>query len=328
MIDWKIVDISEHFKKFSEMSEDEKRIYHLIDDMQLPYKKEVALSHKGKNKVLVHKITQWYFMRNRYFTKSKMTVVATITPTKIYADDINWAGRCLCKYLGIDSWHVYNKRILRDILKRGKVAMDDYVAAQRERMYFPVSAWEIECYCEDPDYFKFKERYLANTEFRDLFKQAAQLNRKIKLSWSDRKVHDIHMKWTEDINEIKCRNCSDKPIWSIDYTVELPENVELLNSEKRIAEEGRKMHHCIYAVYNSSLITKKCIAFHVNDFTVMFSIDRNNNVLFNQAYKAWNKPLAEEEMEYAKSLSEYVAQIMLVNIPDMDIIKECFPECF
>lgn len=326
MINWKTIEKGMHFEEFSKMPENEKRIYHLIDDIQLPYKKEVALYDKGNNKVLAYRMTQWYFMRNRYFTKSKMTVVATITPTRIYADDINWAGNCLCKYLGINNWHIYSKRVLRDILKRGEAAMNDYIEAQRERMNFPISAWEMEYYTEGLNPFKFKERYLANIEFRDLFKQAIQLDRKIKLSWSDRKVHDIHMKWTEEIHKIKCRNCSRNPIWK--KVPKLPEGVELLNSEMRIAEEGQKMHHCIYAVYNSSLITRRCMAFHVNDFTVMFSIDRDRNISFNQAYKAWNKPLSKEEMEYAKSLSVYVAQIMQANIPDKDIIKDCFSEYF
>ena len=133
------------------------------------------------------------------------------------------------------------------------------------------------------------------------------------------------MKWTEDIHKIKCRNCSDAPIWSIDYTIELPKNVELLNSEMRIAEEGQKMHHCIYAIYNNALITKKYIAFHVNDFTVMFTVDRNKGISFNQAYKAWNKSLSEEEMEYAKSMSVYASQIMQAN---KDIIKEYFSGYF
>ena len=322
---WKCIGSDRHFEEFSKMSEKEKRIFHLIDEYQLPYKKEIALYDKGNNKVLAHKFTQWYFMRNKYFTKSKMTVVATITPTRIYADDINWAGNCLCKYLGINNWHIYSKRVLRDILKRGEAAMNDYIAAQREKMDFPIPTWDINHYCEG-DPFKFKERYLASIEFRDLFKQAAQLDKKIKLSWSDRKVHDIHMKWTEEIHKIKCRNCSTKPIWKT--VPELPEGVELLNSEMRIAEEGQKMHHCVYVVYNHALITKKYMAFHVDDFTVMFNIDRSGDVSFNQAYKAWNKALSVEEMKYAKSLSVYVTQIMQANILDKDIIKDCFSEYF
>jgi hypothetical protein len=292
------------------MSEKEKRIFHLIDGYQLPYKKEVALYDKGNNKVLAYKTIKWHFMKNRYFTKSKMIVVATITPNKIYTDDVHWAGRCLCLYLGLDCWPVYNKLVLRDILKHGKAAMDKYIAAQKEKQEFPIPKWDIEYYCEG-DFAKFKERYLANNEFRDLFQQAAQLDKKIKLSWSDRKVHDVHMKWTEEIHKIKCRNCSTKPIWKI--IPELPEGVELLNSEMRIAEEGQKMHHCIYVVYNSSLITRRCMAFHVNDFTVMFNVDRSGDVSFNQAYKAWNKPLSAEERKAAESLASIAFEIVCLN---------------
>ena len=325
-MNWKTTEVGGHFEEFSKMSENEKRIYHLIDDIPLPYKREVALYDKGNNKVLAYKMSQWHFIHNKFFIKSRMAVVATITPNRIYADDVNWAGRCLCKYLGLDCWNIHNKRVLRDIVKRGKAAMDEYIAAQRERMDFPVSEWDMKHYTEDGlDSPKFKERYLANVEFRDLFRQAIQLDRKIKISWSDRKVHDIHMKWTEEIQKIKSRNCSTEPIWNIDYTVGLPENVELLNSEKRIAEEGQKMHHCIYTVYNSALVAKRYIAFHVDDFTVMFSIDRSGNISFDQAYKAWDKNLSKEEMEYAKAISVYATRIIRASALN-DMLSKYIPK--
>jgi hypothetical protein len=143
-----------------------------------------------------------------------------------------------------------------------------------------------------------------------LYNQAVALDKKIKLSWSDRKIHDLHMKWTEEIHKIKCRNCSAELIWQ--NIPPLPKEVELLNSEMRIAEEGHKMHHCIYTNYLNLLERKAKIAFHANDFTVMFDVDSNGCKL-NQAYKAWNKALSKEEMDFAKSLVAIADNIVTLN---------------
>jgi uncharacterized protein YdaL len=159
----------------------------------------------------------------------------------------------------------------------------------------------------------FKKR-LGYVELRDLFDQARILNRKIKMSWSDRKIHDMHMKWTEEIQIIKMRNCSDDLIWK--NIPKLPHNIELLNSERRIAEEGAKMHHCIYTNYKHPLEYKNAVAFHVhgdNPYTVMFVRNWKYDWSFNQAYHAWNKPLTEEEMSEAKSLLTYVLKIDNAN---------------
>lgn len=165
----------------------------------------------------------------------------------------------------------------------------------------------IRLFVDDVETFKARIWY---TELKDLFDQVRILNRKIKMSWSNRKIHDMHMRWTEEIQIIKMRNCSESPIW--DITPELPHNVELLNSEKRIAEEGAKMHHCIYTNYLYHLEGKNAIAFHVygdNPYTVMFTKSYKDEWTFNQAYHAWNKPLTEEKMNEAMSLLTYALEI-------------------
>ena len=169
----------------------------------------------------------------------------------------------------------------------------------------------IRLFVDDVETFKARVGY---TELRDLFDQARILNRKIKMSWSDRKIHDMHMRWTEKIQTIKMRNCSESPIW--DNVPKLPYGIELLNSEKRIAEEGTKMHHCIYTNYLYHLEGKNAIAFHVhgdNPYTVMFYKDYGCGWSFNQAYHAWNKSLSQEEMSEAKSLLAYAMEIDKVN---------------
>jgi hypothetical protein len=55
------------------------------------------------------------------------------------------------------------------------------------------------------------------------------------------------------------------------------------------------------------------MAFHVDDFTVMFNVDRSGDVSFNQAYKAWNKSLSAEERKAAESLASIAFEIVCLN---------------
>jgi hypothetical protein len=58
------------------------------------------------------------------------------------------------------------------------------------------------------------------------------------------------------------------------------------------------------------------IAFHVvnedGDFTCSFRL-RDNQIEFDQAYKAWNQRLTEFEMEIAQSLKHYVIALIALN---------------
>ena len=174
---------------------------------------------------------------------------------------------------------------------------------------FPGPIEDVKVFVEG-DLDVFVERVHDNHELRDLYRQAVILDKRIKITWSDRKIHDLHMKWTEEINKLKNRNCSRKMIWI--NTIELPSNVELLNSEMRIAEEGNAMHHCIFSNYCAVLTSRLKIAFHVDDYTVMFDIYQNKCEI-NQAYKAWNKPLSTEERKAAESLASVAFEIVCLN---------------
>ncbi|MBQ5877888.1 MAG: PcfJ domain-containing protein, partial [Treponema sp.] len=90
----------------------------------------------------------------------------------------------------------------------------------------------------------------------------------------------------------------------------------LLNSERAIADEGSSMHHCIYTNYCRALKDRRMIAFHVvnedGDFTCSFHICKDD-IVFDQAHKAWNKTLTVSEMEFAKSLESYVGKLLILN---------------
>ena len=64
---WLISSESEHFASFSELSDSEKRIQHLIDDIRLPYRQMYRIYQKDKNIVVAIKELQWKFAKNRFF---------------------------------------------------------------------------------------------------------------------------------------------------------------------------------------------------------------------------------------------------------------------
>lgn len=313
--DWKLMLKTTEFDYFSTLSEVEKRVVHLIDEHALPHKIEACMYHKEKNIIIATKITSWMFKNNKYFLKSEYKTICTITPRRVFCDNIVHASDILCHLLGIERvYAIVTKTDLRKVVKGGEKAYKEYVERRKEELSLPYSLRDLKTFVDIKDMEdakKFTERYYYNDELQDLYRQAVALDKKIKMSWSDRKIHDLHMKWTEEIHKIKCRNCSTSPIWK--NLPQLPEDVELLNSEMRIAEEGQKMHHCIFTNYNYCLKCGNGIAFHVRDFTVMFNIDNNNEINFSQAYHAWNKPLSDEDMAYAKSLDTLVNDIVELN---------------
>lgn len=314
---WLVSNESNHFASFSELSDEEKRIQYLIDDVCLPYRQMYRIYQKDKNIIIAIKALDWKFIRNRFFIKTTFETLATITPTRVYSTKVHSAAHVVCKHLGFEPNIHINKVLLRQIVKKGKSAYDDYLIKHEEEIYchrYGCSWDDIVTYSDDPKLFLEKAKLPENDELRDLLYQARKLNRIVKTSWSPRRIHDEHMKWTEEIHQLKTRNCSEELIWK--KNVELPKGVTLLNSEKTIANEGSSMHHCIYTNYCSLLKNKRMIAFHVvneeGDFTCSFHICKDN-IVFDQAYKAWNKRLTDSEMQFAKSLEEYVVELVSLN---------------
>lgn len=305
MKEYKVLQKSHSFDNFQTMTNEEKRIFYLIDENVLPYCTQASLYKKNDNTVLAYKEIRWNFKRNRFFPKAKYKTLATVTPTRVFADDIYFAGTILCRLLQLPTPYYINKRIFKTILKKGKVPESSH----NEYTNLPDSPEEIKIFIEG-DLDAIDERFCNNRELRDLYYQARALNKKIKISWSDRKIHDVHMKWTEEISKIKYRNCTDDKIW--ENCIELPENITLLNSERQIANEGLNMHHCIYSNYYGLLKNKTHIAFHVNDFTVMFYFTQNG-AMYSQAYYAWNKSLSKKDSLLSHSIVKYANQIAAIN---------------
>lgn len=329
---WVDLEVHRYFDEFSNLSDDQKRIQYLIFNKPLPYKKQYRIYKKDDNIVIGFCETIWKFVNNKFFTKSKCETVATITPKRIFTSDLRHVFHIISKHLGFEfDCRLIRKPLLRQIIKKGKVGYDEYIEKHKLEIDLIKNGYsfnDVLTYTDNPEEVlkRFNwDDYSSFFRFRDLLRQAKQLNKVIKMSWSDRRMHDEHMKWTEEIQEIKSQSCSTEPIW--ENIIELPKNIELLNSEKRIANEGASMHHCIFTNYSSYLLDKRIVAFHVyaedskDDFTCSFNIN-TSRISFDQAYKAWNKLLSDSEMEFAKSLIEYVDQLCALNEISFDNLLE------
>lgn len=315
---WLVSHESDHFASFSELSDEEKRIQHFIDNVYLPSKSMYRIYQKDKNIIVAENTLEWKFAKNRFFIKSDFQTLATVTPTRVYSSNIDAAVCIVCKQLGFKPNIRINKILFRQIVRKGKIAYDEYLIKHSDEIKcheYGYSWNDLVTFTDNPKlYFTRMCEDDNYPELRDFLHQAKILNRVIKTSWSSRRIHDEHMKWTEEIHQLKTRNCSTEPIWK--KSVTLPKNVILLNSEKAIADEGSNMHHCIYTNYCRPLTNRTMIAFHVindgGDFTCSFRI-QNNKVQFDQAFKAWNKILTASEVKFARSLEHYVIGLLALN---------------
>lgn len=311
---WVVIFQSTNFESFASLSDTDKRIQVFIDNNHnFPSQESFKIYQKDKNIIIAIQIKQWLFYNNKFLIKSKFETIATITPRRVFGDSKR-ALQLVAKHLGIDNLRFKQScsQLLRKMVKNGKSAYDEYL--EKNKLYFDMIDLnfcpnDVETFTDDPQTFidhLFEHKY-------DLLFQAKVLNKIIKTSWTVRRMNDEHQKWTQEIQKLQSRNCSTKDIWS--NVPELPSNVELLNSEKRICEEGIKMHHCIYTNYKYSILNHRMIAFHVDDFTCSFRLI-NNKLVFDQAQKAFNKYLTDDEMQLAQSMISY-AEMLLDHNPQI-----------
>lgn len=318
---WMDTHVHPEYEMFERLSDIEKRCYHFVDHQSLPYKTCVKVYYKKSNIVIATKEVQWVFMANKFFRKVNINPLVTITPTKIHGSlcAVNQAGQLVANLLGHHGHVFVNKTLLRALITKGLVAIDEYMQQnvrkiEASNMSIPYETLKLLSTDVDTIIDRIRE---GNNELRDLVQQSIILNRPIKHTWSDRKIHDIHMKWTREIMKLSCRNCSEDLIWSIHEIPCLPSWVQLINSEHDAMMEGETMHHCLGSNYMKRISRKLYMAFHVNDsiegdFTV--GINLSEECTFDQAHKKCNQQCSNEQLEIAKALVDFAQSMYDISM--------------
>lgn len=289
------------FESFQEMTDEEKRIFVFIDGKGLPYKTMYKLYKKENNIVLARKTLLYKFMRNRFFTLSQYNTLFTATPKRVFVNDIASITPALRSLYGFDvRIHLKNSTEIRKFILKGELPKSWTSPNEKERIKLNFGPTELEVFTTNEN--AIIDRMIEDNDLlsliRDMILQCKALNVKINAEWSHRRLHDQHQRWNSEMNKLRHRNCSTTPIWNID-NINIPDYMELINSEIRCAWEGDNMHHCLYNCYWSRIRNKQYMAFHVKsetgDFTVGIRINNNYEANLDQAYKAYNKYITEED---------------------------------
>lgn len=313
-----------YFDEFATMSDNDKRIYFFVDQHNLPEHVQVNIYKKGENIVIAESITQWTFASNRFFKQSRpMEVLVTITPKRVFGTKSSMSRAAhIVSMLGNLRWYepiTITRPLLRQIVNLGQIAIDKEIEKQKYQLLarkFRIQYTSAKQVTTDINAILESLEKDYNGELRDLIHQALTLNRVVKHTWSNRKIHDMHMRWTREITNLKYRNVTTDPVWK-EIEFKFPENIKLINSARECLDEGNKMHHCLYTNYWGRIRQRKYVAFHVSDpegdYTVGISIDYKGNPTIDQVRRSYNNPVSPQQQEFAQSLIAAVHTMLMLE---------------
>lgn len=145
-------------------------------------------------------------------------------------------------------------------------------------------------------------RFLNIPHFQDTLQQFELLEKKFDFSWSNNRIAEEHTKATEEIMQYEIDIMEDEKISYPD--VKLPEGFELINTKKRLFQEGMVMSHCVFTNYWHTIKDGNYIAFHISyngEECTLGCYTYNNKLTFNQLYKKRNVLPSSETVEYVKN---------------------------
>ncbi len=147
-------------------------------------------------------------------------------------------------------------------------------------------------------YFKYYLKYVKNVEslkkewtsdrgelniFRDTLKMAKILDEKVNCSWSSKRLRQEHDNFVKVINDIIFIGADRKmKISDIYLKFSRFSKIEIIQSTKEMAYEGKKQNHCV-GTYINKVENGNCGIFRVNGYTLelnaesSFSISSNSN---------------------------------------------------
>lgn len=313
---WVNLHTDPYFEEFGELSELDKRYNTFVDYRALPTRTQYSIMYSDKgNLVIKERILAWKFLSNRFFVKAEPAMYnVTVFPDGKVIGSVQQAAMLLASLHKIQLEGIATKKEFLALLYDGPAGYHkeaEKFALKRKANRNGLKYSALPYITTDPEYFinLLDKEYIP--EVKDLLDQAIVLNRVVKHTWSRRKMHDMHQRWTREIAAIECRNVPDDLIWDPFDVPTLPSWVRLINSEKDAVEEGRIMHHCLGTNYRRRIATKQYAAFHVTDSDGDFTVGITLGPICNleQARKICNNSCSESQLEFANALVE-IAQDM------------------
>lgn len=317
------------FEEFGEMSELDQRYYVFGNHRTAPSRHQYNVYYKDNgNLVIAERHLTWTFRGDKFFIKSEGSIVqATVFPSGKIIGNATRAAEIVASLLGV---HIQSSSVTRAELKAllteglpGYKREYEKAEIKREIHRWGLYASALPHITTDVDAIMELISKPEYHELKDLLQQALILKKVVKHTWSARKVHDMHMRWTREVADIACKNVPDNPIWSPEYIPNLPEFVTLINSEKEAVHEGSKMHHCLGTNYRGRIAKKQYVAFHVDDpegdYTV--GIELGKECRLEQARRICNNSCSPAQLDIANALVEFAQDMYDAYIKAEDFKK-------
>ena len=317
------------FEEFGEMSELDQRYYVFGNHRTAPSRHQYNVYYKDNgNLVIAERYLTWTFRGDKFFIKSEGSIVqATVFPSGKIIGNATRAAEIVASLLGV---HIQSSSVTRAELKAllteglpGYKREYEKAEIKREIHRWGLYASALPHITTDVDAIMDLISKPEYHELKDLLQQALILKKVVKHTWSARKVHDMHMRWTREVADIACKNVPDTPIWSPEYIPNLPEFVTLINSEKEAVHEGSKMHHCLGTNYRGRIAKKQYVAFHVDDpegdYTV--GIELGKECRLEQARRICNNSCSPAQLDIANALVEFAQDMYDAYIKAKDFKK-------
>jgi hypothetical protein len=287
-----------------------------------------VITRKGDNLYCGFKDSSLERRGKRFYIYSRYTPSVIITPRSIKAKgDINYLFKFLCAKYGIKYDYLPLSRvshipttIFKDILI-GKVWGEESLYKDwMSILKIKNVSWRVFAkyysllethYLYDMQSFtknlensmKVLIDRMENREnaaiYIDALTSAAQLNQIIDFTWSEKRMESEHQKQMDLVLEQELTLKDKYPIYDTSFR---SSNFILLNTEMDIFKEAKNMHHCLYNCYYSKIKNHDYIAFHINapeSCTLGIRRAPNNDIILDQIYLKYDKPVAEETRKIA-----------------------------
>jgi hypothetical protein len=146
----------------------------------------------------------------------------------------------------------------------------------------------------------------------DMIQQALVLERKIDFNWSMKRMDEEHKKWTDDLMDLESDSMSKEPLeWLKPFRQFSTGSYKLLDTEFDVFAEGKRMKHCVFTNYWTSIQHKSYVVFHVDDgseygYTLGLHYSKHDGLTYSQMTTRFNAMPSEY---YVRSVNLWIHSI-------------------